>query len=75
MSNLVAVAFPDRATAENVLGTLARLQTEHAIDRSQAAAIAAEARRIAAARGVPLDIEWAIDDAGTLWILQARAIN
>ena len=36
MSNLVAVAFPDRVTAENVLGTLARLQTEHAIELEDA---------------------------------------
>ena len=36
MSNLVAVAFPDRATAENVMATLARLQTEHAIELEDA---------------------------------------
>jgi phosphohistidine swiveling domain-containing protein len=53
----------------------ARRQTEHAIDRRQAAAVADEARRIAAARGVPLDIEWAIDAAGELWILQARPMT
>jgi pyruvate,water dikinase len=50
-------------------------QAEHAIDRGQAAVIAGEARRIAAARGVPLDIEWAIDAAGVLWILQARPMT
>ena len=36
MSNLVAVAFPDRATAEEVLATLARLQTEHSIELEDA---------------------------------------
>jgi len=36
MSHLVAVAFPDRATAEEVLGTLGRLQTEHAIELEDA---------------------------------------
>ena len=36
MSNLVAVAFPDRATAEEVMGTLARLQKEHAIELEDA---------------------------------------
>ena len=36
MSNLVAVAFPDRATAEEVMGTLGRLQTEHAIELEDA---------------------------------------
>jgi phosphohistidine swiveling domain-containing protein len=53
----------------------ARRQVEHALDRHQAAAIAAEARRIASARGVPLDVEWAIDAAGALWILQARPMT
>ena len=42
-------------------GATARRQPEHAIDRHQAVAIATEARRIAAARGTPQDIEWAID--------------
>jgi uncharacterized membrane protein len=36
MSNLVAVAFPDRATAEEVLQTLGRLQTEHALELEDA---------------------------------------
>ena len=36
MSNLVAVAFEDRATAEEVMGTLARLQKEHAIELEDA---------------------------------------
>jgi pyruvate,water dikinase len=53
----------------------ARRQPERAIDRRQAAAIAAEARRIAAARGAPQDIEWAIDAKGDLWILQARPMT
>jgi uncharacterized membrane protein len=36
MSNLVAVAFDDKATAEEVLGTLARLQKEHSIELEDA---------------------------------------
>jgi uncharacterized membrane protein len=36
MSNLVAVAFPDRATAEEVMATLGRLQTEKAIELEDA---------------------------------------
>ena len=31
MSTLVAIAYPDQATAEEVAGTLSRLQTEHLI--------------------------------------------
>jgi uncharacterized membrane protein len=36
MSDLVAVAFEDRATAEEVLATLGRLQVEHAIELEDA---------------------------------------
>ncbi|MEW6366782.1 MAG: PEP/pyruvate-binding domain-containing protein [Acidobacteriota bacterium] len=37
--------------------------------------IAAQARDPAARFGCPLDLEWAIDRAGTLWWLQARPIT
>ena len=53
----------------------ARRRPEHAIDRDQALQVAGEARRIAAALGVPQDIEWAIDADGGLWILQARPMT
>ncbi|HEX6128604.1 MAG TPA: PEP/pyruvate-binding domain-containing protein [Candidatus Limnocylindria bacterium] len=53
----------------------ARRLPEQAIDRDQALEIAAEARRIAHIRGMPQDIEWAIDTEGTLWILQARPMT
>ena len=56
-------------------GATARRQPERAIDARRAAAIAAEARRIAASRGAPQDIEWAIDAQGVLWILQARPMT
>jgi uncharacterized membrane protein len=36
MSNLIAVAFDSRGTAEEVMGTLGRLQTEHAIELEDA---------------------------------------
>jgi pyruvate,water dikinase len=52
-----------------------RRQPERVLDRRQARQIAAEARRIADARGEPQDIEWAIDAGGTLWILQARPMT
>ena len=54
---------------------LPRREPEHALDRRQAIQVASEARRIAVARGVPQDIEWAIDADGTLWILQARPMT
>jgi len=54
---------------------IARRRPEQAIDRRQAIQVASEARRIAAARGNPQDIEWAIDADGTLWILQARPMT
>jgi pyruvate,water dikinase len=53
----------------------ARRRPEQAIDRRQAIQVASESRRIAAARGIPQDIEWAIDTDGTLWILQARPMT
>ena len=53
----------------------ARRRPEHAIDRAQAMFVAEEARRIAATRGTPKDIEWAIDADDTLWILQARPMT
>jgi uncharacterized membrane protein len=36
MSNLIAIAYPDRATAEEVLATLGRLQTERSIELEDA---------------------------------------
>src|SRR5262245_15249736 len=39
MSNLVAIAYPDRATAEEVMATLGRLQTEHAIELEDAVVV------------------------------------
>ncbi len=52
-----------------------RRRPEEAIDREQAECIASEARRIALDRGVPQDVEWAIDGAGALWIVQARPMT
>ena len=42
MSNLVAIAYPDRATAEDVMGALGRLQTEHAIEIEDAVVVTRE---------------------------------
>jgi rifampicin phosphotransferase len=53
----------------------ARRQPESSIDATKAVEIAREARRIADRRGVPQDVEWAIDGDGVLWILQARPMT
>jgi phosphohistidine swiveling domain-containing protein len=53
----------------------ARRKNEGAIDRRQALQVAGDAMRIASARGVPQDVEWAIDRDGALWILQARPMT
>ncbi|HEY7451096.1 MAG TPA: PEP/pyruvate-binding domain-containing protein [Candidatus Limnocylindria bacterium] len=52
-----------------------RRHPENAINAAQAVQVAEVARRIAADRGTPQDVEWAIDVAGTLWILQARPMT
>jgi len=49
---------------------------EPALTDAQAAAVAQLARRVADRyNGRPQDIEWAIDPAGTLWLLQARPMT
>lgn len=51
------------------------LRKEPSLGDDQLHAIASESRRIEEAYGTPQDIEFAIDDAGVLWILQARPIT
>jgi rifampicin phosphotransferase len=46
-----------------------------AIRADEAAALAREARGLERAFGRPLDLEWAIDEAGRRWWLQARPIT
>ena len=63
-------AFGDEWTVRGGTAT-ARRAPEQALGPDQARAVACEARRIADARGVPQDVEWAIDGGGDLWIVQA----
>ena len=53
----------------------ARRQPEAAIGAEQATEIARESRKIAETRGMPQDVEWAVDGDGVLWILQARPMT
>ncbi len=43
MSNLIAIAYPDRSSAEDVAATLSRLQTEHAIELEDMVIVTREA--------------------------------
>ena len=67
-------AIGDEWSVRNGTATVRR-HPEDAINRAQAVQVAREASRIAADRGVPQDIEWAIDTEGKLWILQARPMT
>ena len=42
MADLIAVTYPDKDTARDVMGTLARLQTEHVIELADVAAVTKE---------------------------------
>ncbi len=50
-------------------------ETHAAIDESEATQIAHNGIAIEAHYGKPQDIEWALDQAGVLWILQSRPIT
>jgi rifampicin phosphotransferase len=54
---------------------LARRRPEAALGRRDALRVAGEARRIAALRGAPQDVEWALGSDGTAWVLQARPMT
>lgn len=45
------------------------------LSRAQVTEVAQLSRRVAEARNAPSDIEWAYDEAGKLWLLQARDIT
>jgi rifampicin phosphotransferase len=49
--------------------------SDGALADDTARALAREGKRIAETFGAPQDIEWTIDEAGTLWFVQARPIT
>lgn len=48
---------------------------ESAVSRDEISRIAEEAARLAVAFDQPLDLEWAIDQSGVIWWLQARPVT
>lgn len=72
---LVAGEAPGDEWVVNGTKATPRRQPERSIDERQARMVAEEARRIAGARGAPHDVEWAIDESGDLWIVQARPMT
>ena len=52
-----------------------RTRPDACITDAQAVALTALGRRVEAHFGAPQDIEWALDDAGTIWLTQARPIT
>ena len=68
------LAFGDEWTVRGDVAT-ARRQPEQAVSRKQVIELARLARQIAAARGTPQDVEWAIDTHGVIWIVQARPMT
>ncbi|MBN1608373.1 MAG: hypothetical protein JW940_17210 [Polyangiaceae bacterium] len=53
----------------------ADLANQASVDDGELAALAALALRLEKLCGAPQDIEWAVDDAGTIWVLQARPLR
>jgi len=69
-----------RATGEEWISTgthatITRRGPTRVLTARQARAVADLARRIADRYGRPQDVEWAIDRAGRLWLLQARPMT
>jgi rifampicin phosphotransferase len=50
-------------------------RSDACVTDTQAVALTELGRRVEAHFGVPQDIEWALDDAGTIWLTQARPIT
>ncbi|MFC7456218.1 PEP/pyruvate-binding domain-containing protein [Brachybacterium sp. GCM10030267] len=58
-----------------VLGEQIPLHPGGCLDRAQLTELQSVGRRIQEHAGSPQDIEWALDDGGTLWLLQSRAVT
>jgi rifampicin phosphotransferase len=62
-------------TAGAAIRTRPAADTDPVLTTGQAHAVAALAGRVADRYGRPQDIEWAIDDRGRLWLVQARPMT
>jgi pyruvate,water dikinase len=62
-------------TADATALTRPEASDDPVLTTTQAAAVASLARQVADRYGQPQDVEWAIDHAGRLWLLQARPMT
>ena len=65
---------PDRYRVD-AAGTVERERSTGVLDDGGVREVARLARQVATELGGPQDVEWAVDDAGAVWLLQARPVT